>query len=145
MTYLVQAVAHTFCCMETTNQRDCLTSSCLFKMICVQKHESTILLARLAIFLLRIESGLHCHSHLLSDRCSAGNPLWQAPACYKWVDTLRDSVKAKNFTISSDACAVDRKMRMTPPWSLSLSPCDAHSRCTSRACTTCCLIVTGSF
>lgn len=141
MTYLVQAVTHTFCCVETTNQfmpiegdlsnnKD--SQSCFARFSC---H----------ILLLCIETGLYCHSHLLSDRCSAGNPLWQAPACYKWADTLGDSAKAKNFTISSDACAADRKMRMTPPRSFSLSPCDAHSCCTSRACTTHCLTVTGSF
>lgn len=39
--------------------------------------------------LLWIESGLRGRSHLLSDRCCAGNPSWQAPACYKWADTLR--------------------------------------------------------
>lgn len=50
--------------------------------------------------------------------------------------------KAKNFTISSNACSADRKMRMTPPRSFSLSPCDARSRCTSRVCTTRRLTVT---
>lgn len=59
--------------------------------------------------------------------------------------TEETSARAKNFTISSDARAADRKMRMTPPRSSSLSPCDAHSRCTSRACTTRRLTVTGSF
>ena len=43
-------------------------------------------------------------------------------SCYKWADTLRDSAKAKNFTISSDACAADRKMRMTPPRSFLYLP-----------------------
>lgn len=99
-------------------------------------------LARLAMICCSV---LKQASHLLSDRCCAGNPLWQAPVCYKWADTLRDGAKAKNFTISSDACATDRKMRMTPPRSFSLSPCDAHSRCTGRACTTRHLTVTGSF
>lgn len=66
-----------------------------------------------AYLLLCTETGL-CRLHLLSDKC-AGNPLWSAPVCYKWADTLRDSAKAKKFTISSDACAVDREMRMTPP------------------------------
>lgn len=50
--------------------------------------------------------------------------------------------KAKNFTISSNARSTDRKMRMTPPRSFSLSPSDAHSRCTSGACTTRRLTVT---
>lgn len=44
--------------------------------------------------------------------------------------------KAKNFTVSSNACRADRKVRMTPPRSFALSPCDAHGRCTSGAGTT---------
>lgn len=40
----------------------------------------------------------------------------------------RDGAGAKrNVTISG-------KMRLTPTRSLSLSPCDAHGRCTSRGC-----------
>lgn len=41
------------------------------------------------------ESGLHCQPYLLSDRCYAGNPWWEAAACYKWADTLRDSARLK--------------------------------------------------
>lgn len=52
--------------------------------------------------------------------------------------------KAKNFSVSSNACRADRKVRMTPPRSFSLSPCDAHSRCTSGAGTTHRLPVTGA-
>lgn len=52
--------------------------------------------------------------------------------------------KAKNFTVSSNACRADRQVRMTPPRSFSLSPCDAHSRCTSGAGTTHRLTVTGA-
>lgn len=52
--------------------------------------------------------------------------------------------KAKNFTVSSNACRADRKVRMTPPRSFSLSRCDAHSRCTSEAGTTHRLTVTGA-
>lgn len=52
--------------------------------------------------------------------------------------------KAKNFTVSSNACRADRKVRMTPPRSFSLSPCDAHGRCTSEAGTTRRLTVTGA-
>lgn len=93
--------------------------------------------------LLSTETGLRCRSHLLSDRCCAGNPLWQAPGCYKWADALRDSAKAKNFIPSSDSCVADRKMRTTPPRSFSSSPYDAQSHCVSRACTTRSLTVTG--
>lgn len=117
----------------------------MFKKKRKKKRDAQYCLARPAIFCSpHIETGRHCHSHLLSDRCGAGNPLWKAAACYKWADTLRDAAKAKNFTISSDACTADRKMRMTPPRYFSLSPCDARSRCTSRVCTTCRLTVTGS-
>lgn len=93
--------------------------------------------------MLSTETGLRCRSHLLSDRCCAGNPLWQAPGCYKWADALRDSAKAKNFIPSSDSCVADRKMRTTPPRSFSSSPYDARSHCASRACTTRSLTVTG--
>lgn len=122
------------------------TSLCRFKMICLKtRMDNPVSPQARYILSLCIETGRHCHSHLLSDRCCAGNPLWQAADCYKWADTLRDGAKAKNFTISSDARAADRKMRMTPPRSFSLSPCDAHRRCTSGACTTRCVTVTGSF
>lgn len=47
------------------------------------------------ILLLCIQTGRHCHSHLLSDRCCAGNPLRRAPACYKWADALRDMLRLK--------------------------------------------------
>lgn len=43
------------------------------------------------ILLLCIETGRHCHSHLLSDRCCAGNPLWQAATSGRthWETALR--------------------------------------------------------
>lgn len=47
------------------------------------------------IFLLCIQTGRHCHSHLLSDRCCAGNPLRRAPACYKWAAAPRDMLRLK--------------------------------------------------
>lgn len=62
----------------------------------------------------------------------------------KWVDAPRDVQKAKNFSVSSNACRADRKVRMTPPRSFSLSPCDARSRCTSGAGTTRRLTVTAA-
>lgn len=53
--------------------------------------------------------------------------------------------KAKNFTVSSDAGGADKKMRMTPPRSFPLPPCDARRRHTSSVCTTRRLTVTSGF
>lgn len=94
-------------------------------------------------FLLCIQTGLHGRSHLLSDRCRKS--LMASASLPQVGGHSERRAKAKNFSVSSDAGGADRKMRMTPPRSFSSSPCDARSRCTSRACTTRRLTATGSF
>lgn len=132
MTYLVQAVAHAFCCTGTTSQ---------FKPI---QDDLCLETRTLAIFCCSVLKQAVIVTHI----CWAIDVVQGIPYGKRQPATSRRThweTKAKNFTISSDACATDRKMRMTPPRSFSLSPCDAQSRCTSRACTTRGLTVTGSF
>lgn len=118
------------------------TGSCLLKMIWYDKKKGCTTLSR-HFFLLCIQTGLHGRSHLLSDRCRKS--LMASASLPQVGGHSERRAKAKNFTVSSDAGGADRKMRMTPPRSFSSSPCDARSRCTSRACTTRRLTVTGSF
>lgn len=66
------------------------TGSCLFSRYL--KTRCTILSRQACHILpLCIEAGRHCHSHLLSDRCCAGNPLWQAATSgrTRWETALR--------------------------------------------------------
>lgn len=119
------------------------TSLCFYKAICLEKNkEAHRCLARRAGLRRSAETGRRCRSHLLSDRCRKS--LMASASLLQVGGRTERHAKAKNFTVSSNACRADRKVRMSPPRSSSLSPCDAHSRCTSRAGTTHRLTVTAA-
>lgn len=136
---------------STENQRDHMLilvklkpiGSRLFIMIWYDKRKDAQHCLAIFFFLLCIQTGLRGRSHLLSDRCRKS--LMASASLPQVGGHSERRAKAKNFTVSSDAGGADRKMRMTPPRSFSSSPCDAHSRGTSTACTTRYLTVTGSF
>lgn len=88
MTYLVQAEAHAFLLYRENEFMPIQDDLCL-----KTRMHNTV--SSGLPYLMPYITGRHCHSHLLSDRCCAGNPLCQAPACYKWADALRDMVRLK--------------------------------------------------
>lgn len=57
-----------------------------------KKQGSQYCLARQAALRRSVETGRRCRICWAID---AGNPLWQAPACYKWVDAPRDMQRLK--------------------------------------------------
>lgn len=82
--------------------------------LCLKTNGKSYLSQACHIVLLFVKSALHCHSHLQSNKCCAGNPLWQETACYKWADTERDTATDKKKVPS-------HLTRMTPLRLLSIS------------------------